>query len=199
MMNGMAVTLEGAAEELRKYRHGLKTMSGGFTLSGGEPLMQDRFAVKLLTAAQAMGIHTAIETNGFLGARLSDEELEKIDLVLLGIKTWGSDKHRHLTGKDIEPTLEFARRLAARERPIWVRFVLVPGLTDDAEDLRQMARFIASLGVVERVEVLPFHQLGRFKWRALGLDYTLENTKSPAPDLIEMACGIFRAEGLKAF
>ena len=199
MMNGMAVTVEGAAEELRKYRHGLKTMSGGFTLSGGEPLMQDRFAVKLLTAAQAMGIHTAVETNGFLGSRLSDEELEKIDLVLLGIKTWGSEKHRGLTGKDIEPTLEFARRLAARSRPIWVRFVLVPGLTDDPEDLKQMAQFIASLGVVERVEVLPFHQLGRFKWRALGLEYTLENTKSPPPELIEMACGIFRAEGLKAF
>jgi len=199
MMNGMAVTLEGAAEELRKYRHGLKTMSGGFTLSGGEPLMQDRFAVKLLTAAQAMGIHTAVETNGFLGTRLSDEELEKIDLVLLGIKTWGLEKHRRLTGKDIEPTLKFARRLATRGRPIWVRFVLVPGLTDDPDDLREMAQFIASLGVVERVEVLPFHQLGRFKWRALGLDYTLENTKSPPPDLIEMACGIFRAEGLKAF
>jgi pyruvate formate lyase activating enzyme len=199
MMNGMAVTLEGAAEELRKYRHGLKTMSGGFTLSGGEPLMQDRFAVKLLTAAQAMGIHTAVETNGFLGSRLSDEELEKIDLVLLGIKTWGEEKHRRLTGKDIEPTLEFARRLANRRRPIWVRFVLVPGLTDDAADLRQMAQFIASLGVVERVEVLPFHQLGRFKWRALGLDYTLENTTAPPPDLIEMACGVFRAEGLKAF
>jgi pyruvate formate lyase activating enzyme len=199
MMNGMAVTLEGAAEELRKYRHGLKIMSGGFTLSGGEPLMQDRFAVKLLTAAQAMGIHTALETNGFLGSRLSDEELEKIDLVLLGIKTWGSEKHRHLTGKDIEPTLEFARRLANHRRPIWVRFVLVPGLTDDAEDLKQMAQFIASLGVVERVEVLPFHQLGRFKWRAMGLDYTLENTTAPTPDLIEMACGVFRAEGLKAF
>jgi pyruvate formate lyase activating enzyme len=199
MMNGMAVTLEVAAEELRKYRHGLKIMSGGFTLSGGEPLMQDRFAVKLLTAAQAMGIHTAVETNGFLGSRLSDEELEKIDLVLLGIKTWDPEKHRRLTGKDIEPTLEFARRLATRNRPIWVRFVLVPGLTDDAQDLRQMAQFIASLRVVERVEVLPFHQLGRFKWRALGLDYTLENTKPPSPDLIEMACGIFRAEGLKAF
>jgi len=198
MMNGMAVSLEGAAEELRKYRHGLKTMSGGFTLSGGEPLMQDRFVVKLSTAAQAMGIHTAIETNGFLGSRLSDEELEKIDLVLLGIKSWGSEKHRQLTGKDIEPTLEFARRLATRKRPIWVRFVLVPGLTDDAEDLRQMAQFMASLGNVERVEVLPFHQLGRFKWRALGLEYTLENTKAPSADLIEMACGVFRAEGLKA-
>jgi pyruvate formate lyase activating enzyme len=198
MMNGMPVSLDSAAEELRKYRHGLRVMSGGFTVSGGEPLMQDRFVMKLFTAAQAMGIHTAIETNGFLGERLSDEELEKIDLVLLGIKTWGQEKHRHLTGKDIDPTLEFARRLAARKRPIWVRFVLVPGLTDDAQDLAQMAQFIASLGNVERVEVLPFHQLGRFKWKSLGLDYTLDDVRPPTQDLIESTLTSFRAEGLNA-
>ena len=104
-------------------------MSGGFTLSGGEPLMQDRFAVKLFTAAQLMGIHTAVETNGSLGSRLTDAELETIDLVLLGIKTWDPERHRRLTGMEIGPTLEFARRLATRRRPIWVRFVLVPGLT----------------------------------------------------------------------
>ena len=173
-------------------------MQGGFTLSGGEPLLQVRFAVKLFTAAQAMGVHTAIETNGFLGERLSDEELEKIDLVLLGIKTWGAEKHRHLTGKDIGPTLDFARRLAARRRPIWVRFVLVPGLTDDPEDLTQMAKFIADLGTVERVEVLPFHQLGRFKWKKLGLDYTLDDVEPPTLELIKSTCEIFRAEGLKA-
>jgi len=198
MMNGMPVSLDSAAEELRKYRHGLRVMSGGFTVSGGEPLMQDRFVMKLFTAAQAMGIHTAIETNGFLGERLSDEELEKIDLVLLGIKTWGQEKHRHLTGKDIDPTLEFARRLAARKRPIWVRFVLVPGLTDDPQDLAQMAQFIASLGNVERVEVLPFHQLGRFKWKSLGLDYTLDDVRPPTQDLIESTLTSFRAEGLNA-
>src|SRR5215207_3706662 len=88
MTNGMAVPLERAVEELRKYRRGLQVMSGGFTLSGGEPLMQDRFAVRLLTAAKAMGVHTAIETNGYLNERLSDEELDKIDLVLLGMKSW---------------------------------------------------------------------------------------------------------------
>ena len=137
LMNGLPVTIQRAAEELRKYRQGLQIMSGGFTLSGGEPLMQDRFAVKLFTAAKAMGIHTAVETNGFLGERLSDQELEKIDLVLLGIKTWGEEKHRHLTGKDIGPTLDFARRLAFLHRPIWIRFVLVPGLTDAVEDLAQ--------------------------------------------------------------
>ena len=96
MTNGFPVTLERAVEQLRKYRHGLKVMSGGFTLSGGEPLMQDRFAVKLFAAAKSMGIHTALDTNGYLGHRLSDDELEVIDLVLLDIKIWTPERHRRL-------------------------------------------------------------------------------------------------------
>jgi pyruvate formate lyase activating enzyme len=198
MTNGIPVTVGRATEELRKYRFGLKVMAGGFTLSGGEPLLQDRFAVKLLTAVQGLGIHTAIETNGSLGGRLTDEELEKIDLVLLGIKTWGAERHRHLTGSDISPTLDFARRLAARRRPVWIRFVLVPGLTENDREIGEIARFAASLGVVERVEVLPFHQLGRFKWKELNLDYTLEHVEPPTAEAVEHACSLFRAEGLRA-
>jgi len=197
MINGMAVPLERAVDELRKYRRGLKVMSGGFTLSGGEPLLQDRFAVKLCTAAKAMGVHTAVETNGYLGERLSDAELEQIDLVLLGLKSWG-ERHKDLTGKDMGPTLDFARRLAARKRPIWVRFVLVPGLTDDKDLIASIADFAASLGVVERVEVLPFHQMGRFKWEKLGLDYTLNDVKPPSPALVERAIEQFRSRGLNA-
>jgi len=199
MSNGIPVTVASATEELRKYRYGLNVMSGGFTLSGGEPLMQDRFAVKLFTAAQAMGIHTAVETNGSLGSRLTDEELETIDLVLLGIKTWDAERHRQLTGMEIGPILDFARRLAARRKPVWVRFVLVPGLTDDAKDIAQIAKFTASLGNVERVEVLPFHQMGRFKWKELKLNYTLNEVKPPTIDAVEVACVQFRAEGLKAY
>jgi pyruvate formate lyase activating enzyme len=174
-------------------------MSGGFTLSGGEPLMQDRFAVKLFTAARGMGIHTALDTNGSLGDRLSDEELEKIDLVLLDIKTWDGERHRHLTGMDVGPVLDFARRLAARRRPIWLRFVLVPGLTDDAKGIAQIARFTAGLGNVERVDVLPFHQMGRFKWKELKLGYTLDEVQPPTVEAVERACELFRAEGLKAY
>jgi pyruvate formate lyase activating enzyme len=198
MINGIPVTLERALEGLNKYRHGLKVMSGGFTISGGEPLMQDRFVVKLCRAAKAMGVHTAIETNAFLGSRLSDDELSAIDLVLLGLKTWGAEKHQTLTGKDIAPTLEFAKRLAAHKRPIWVRFVLVPGLTDDEDDIKGIAKFAASLGNVERVEVLPFHQLGRYKWQRLGIDYKLGDTQPPSPELAEQVCKLFRAEGLNA-
>lgn len=199
MSNGIPVTLSRATEELRKYRHGLKIMSGGFTLSGGEPLMQDRFAVKLFAAAKAMGIHTTLETNGSLGKRLSDQELGLIDLIMLGIKSWDPERHRDLTGMDVISTLDFARRLASRNRPIWVRFVLVPGLTDDERDIGEIAKFAASLGNVERVEVLPFHQMGRFKWKELELSYALENVTPPAPEAVERACEVFRAEGLNAY
>ncbi|HEU4435447.1 MAG TPA: pyruvate formate-lyase-activating protein, partial [Pyrinomonadaceae bacterium] len=188
MMNGMAVPLDRAIAELNKYRHGLKIMQGGFTLSGGEPLMQDRFAVKLLTAAREMGIHTALDTNGFLGERLSDAELEQIDLVLLDIKAWDPERHKHLTTKDVGPTLDFARRLGARQRPIWLRYVLVPDLTDDEEDINHIAAFAASLGNVERVDVLPFHQMGRYKWEKLGIEYTLKNTQPPTTALVRRVC-----------
>jgi pyruvate formate lyase activating enzyme len=198
MSNGIPVTVAKAAEELRKYRHGLKVMAGGFTLSGGDPLMQHRFTVKLFTAARGMGIHTALDTNGYYGDRLSDEELELASLVLLDIKAWDPERHKQLTGMDNGPTLDFARRLAARRRPVWLRYVLVPGLTDEKEDIAKIARFTASLGNVERVDVLPFHQMGRFKWKQLGLKYALEDVEPPSVAVVEQALGIFRAEGLKA-
>jgi pyruvate formate lyase activating enzyme len=196
--NGMPVTIERAAEELRKYAHGLKVMSGGLTLSGGEPLMQHRFVVKLCAAAQEMGIHTAVETNGYFGDKLSDADLDNINLVLLGIKTWGPERHQYLTGVDCGPTLAFARRLAERKLPIWVRFVLVPGLTDDPENITEIARFAAGLGNVTRVEVLPFHQMGRYKWKNLGLDYKLDDVEAPSAEVVNRAVAEFRAVGLHA-
>ncbi len=197
--NGIPVSVTRAAEQLRKYRTGLQIMSGGFTISGGEPLMQDRFVVKLFAAAKSMGIHTALDTNGGLGARLSDAELETIDLVLLDLKTWDAQRHKELTGVEVGPTLDFARRLGERRRPISVRFVLVPGVTDDAEDVAQIAKFAASLGTVERVDVLPFHQMGRYKWEKLKLNYELGETELPSPELVERVCSQFRAEGLTTY
>ena len=196
--NGIPVTLLRATEELGKYRRGLKTMGGGFTLSGGEALMQDRFAVKLFAAARGLGIHTALDTNGYYGDRLSDAELDAIDLVLLDIKCWDPERHRNLTGMNIGPTLEFAHRLAARRKPIWLRFVLVPGLTDDPDEVAEISGFAAGLGNVERVDVLPFHQMGRFKWKQLGLDYQLDGVEPPSAELVERTCAAFRAAGLKA-
>jgi len=198
MRNGIPVSVRQALEEIGKYRHGLKTMSGGVTISGGEPLMQRHFVFKVLAGAKAMGIHTAIETNGFLGEEVTDEDLDQLDLVLLGIKMWDPARHKALTGRDNQPTLSFARRLAARRLPIWVRFVLVPGLTDDADDMKQIGAFAASLGNVERLEVLPFHQMGRFKWHNLGIRYALEDIEAPSTQAHEGACRIFRDAGLNA-
>jgi pyruvate formate lyase activating enzyme len=199
MSNGIPVTVAKATEELRKYRQGLKVMGGGLTISGGEPLMQHRFVLKLFTAARRMGIHTALDTNGYYGDTLTDAELETIDLVLLDLKAFDPERHRRLVGMDVAPTLEFARRLAARRRPVWVRFVLVPGHSDDLEDIANIARFAAGLGNVERVDVLPFHQMGRYKWEKLGTKYALAEVEPPSVNLVEETVAIFRAEGLKAY
>jgi len=198
MTNGIPVSLARATEELRRYRYGLRAMSGGFTLSGGEPLMQDRFAVKLLAAAKSIGIHTALDTNGALGERLSNSDLDHIDLVLLDLKSWNPELHRRITGMQVEPVLDFARRLAACRKPLWVRFVLVPGLTDDVENIAQIARFAAELGNVQRVDVLPFHQMGRFKWTELKLNYTLDDVQPPTREAVARVCAQFRAVGLTA-
>jgi pyruvate formate lyase activating enzyme len=199
MSNGIPVSIAQATEQLRKYRHGLRTMSGGFTLSGGEALMQHRFAVKLLGAAKAMGIHTALDTNGYYGDRLTDADLDAIDLVLLDLKGFDPERHTRLTGMGNGPTLEFARRLAARRKPVWVRYVLVPGWTDDLADIERVAAFAAGLGCVERVDVLPFHQMGQFKWAQLGLTYELAAVEPPARDLVERTCAVFRTHGLTAY
>jgi len=199
LSNGIPVSLEHAIDEVRKYANGLKAMHGGFTLSGGEPLMQDRFAARLFEAVHGMGVHTAIETNGMFGERLSDDELRNIDLVILDMKAFTRSQHELVTGgMHNEDVLAFCNRLAELKRPMWLRYVLVPGLTDIAEEMEAVAEFGSSLGVVERAEILPFHQMGRYKWERLSLDYTLAQTDPPSNEGIAKAIEIFRAAGLDA-
>jgi len=199
MTNGIPVPIARAVDQLKKYRHGLKVMRGGFTISGGEPLMQHRFALKLFSAAHEMGIHTALDTNGALGERLTDTDLETIDLVLLDIKCWDEQRHRDLVNADIGPVLAFARRLAARKRPMWLRYVLVPGLTDDLADVEHLAAFAGELGNVERVDVLPFHKMGEHKWKQLAMGYRLHDVEPPSQELVGQVCARFRAAGLSAY
>jgi pyruvate formate lyase activating enzyme len=199
LANGIPVTIGRALGELRKYTDGLRAMKGGFTLSGGEPLMQARFAAKLFAIAKSLRIHTAIETNGYYGGRLSDAELADIDLVILDMKALSPDRHKRVTGgRDVEPVIEFCLRLAALRRPMWLRYVLVPGLTDDAEEMERVASFGADLGIVERAEILPFHQMGKYKWEKLGLDYRQANTPTPTVQELANAIWIFRNAGLSA-
>ena len=198
LRNGIPVTLDRAFEEVRKYANGLRAMHGGFTLSGGEPLMQDRFAARLFAGVRAMGVHTAIETNGFYGERLTDAELGDIDLIILDMKAFTPEQHRRVTGLTNSEVLDFCHRLAALKRPMWLRYVLVPGLTDIPEEMDAVARFGASLGVVERAEILPFHQMGRYKWERLDIEYDLARTEPPTSEGVASAVAIFRAAGLDA-
>jgi pyruvate formate lyase activating enzyme len=198
MTNGMPVKLSRTLEEIRKYPHALKSMKGGLTISGGEPLLQRKFVINVLTGARQMGVHTALDTNGSLGKNVTDEDLGAVDLVLLGLKAFTPDVHRRLTSMDNEATIEFARRLAALRKPMWIRFVVVPGFTDDPAELEKVAEFAASLGNVERIDVLPFHQMGRFKWEKLGMDYKLKDAKPPSRETINQALEIFKKAGLKA-
>lgn len=198
LKNGMPVPLARAIQVVKQYRHGLQTMKGGLTISGGEPLMQYPFLSKLFPAIHKAGIHTTLETNGFLGERLTDDDLSSIDLVMLGLKAIEPDLHRRLTGRENKTVHEFARRLAARKHPVWIRFVVVPGWTDNMDEVGRMADFVAELGNVERVDVLPFHQMGRFKWERLGMEYKMQDATPPSKAKIDEVLNRFRTAGLKA-
>lgn len=196
MKNGMPVSLSRAVEVVSQYRHSLRTMNGGLTLSGGEPLLQHHFVLKVFAAAQKLGVHTALDTNGSLHERLSDQDLKSIDLVMLGMKAFSPELHRRITGNSNEAVLQFAQRLGALQRPMWIRFVLVPGLSDDPAEVGRIADFAASLGNVRRIDLLPFHQLGRFKWEKLGMDYAVKDTCPPEKEQIQQVAARFRSVGL---
>lgn len=184
-------------EEIERYRNFLKAAGGGVTLSGGDPLFQPAFSKAVLKGCKALGLHTCLDTAGHLGTNADDELLEHTDLVLLDIKAWNPDRYRDLTGGELRPTLEFAERLSILRKPVWLRYVLVPGLTDNMEDIARLARYARGLGNVERVDVLPFHQMGRFKWDALKLDYVLRDVPEPSAELTEETRQCFREAGFR--
>jgi pyruvate formate lyase activating enzyme len=174
----------------------LRTGGGGVTVSGGEPLAQAAFALDILKGAKALGLHTALDTSGYLGERVTDEMLENLDLVLLDIKSFDEATYREVTGVDIAPTLRLAERLSAACKQTWIRFVLVPGLTDDPANITGLARFVAGLSNVTRVEIVPFHQMGQRKWAELGIPYPLADTEPPTDEQLQRAEELFAAEGV---
>jgi pyruvate formate lyase activating enzyme len=198
LKDGTYVSAEQVIERLGTFAPALRSLDGGLTISGGEPMVQIAFTRRILAGAKRMGLHTAIQTAGFLGDRADDRFLSCLDLVLLDIKSSDPDTYRRVTGRDLAPTLRFAERLSAMGKPVWVRFTLVPGLTDDPANVDGLARFVAPMKNVEWVEVQPFHQLGAFKWKAMGLDYKEVDTPSAPPDLVNRVLEQFRAAGCRA-
>lgn len=182
------------------YTRFIAVAGGGLTVSGGEPLLQPAFTEALLRRAKAAGLHTALDTSGALGDRATDSLLDATDLVLLDIKSGDPATYRHVTGGgELAPTLRFARRLSDRGTRMWIRYVLVPGLTDDPANVAAVARFVATLSTVDRVEVLPFHRLGAAKYAALGLDFPLAGTPAPSPELVDRVRAQFRSHGLTVY
>jgi pyruvate formate lyase activating enzyme len=194
---GREVTVEQVLAEIRKYRSYMSRSNGGVTLTGGEPLFQPEFAAELLEACQREGIHTAVDTAGSVPAASVARLLEATDLVLHDLKSIDPEQHRALTGVPLEPVLEFARELAALRKPTWIQHVLVPGITARDDLLEKLAAFVASLGNVEQVVVLPFHKLGEAKWEALGIPYTLAATPPASAEEVARAEAIFVRHGLR--
>ncbi|HEY5553576.1 MAG TPA: pyruvate formate-lyase-activating protein [Cellulomonas sp.] len=199
MRRGEPVAATELLDRISRYRNIFEVTGGGVTISGGEPLMQPAFVARILRGAKEMGLHTAVDTSGYLGAHCTDEMLDDIDLVLLDVKSGIPETYKRVTGRELQPTLDFGRRLAARGTEIWIRFVLVPGLTDAPENVEAVADYVATLSTVTRVEVLPFHQMGRDKWDSLGMRYELEDTAPPTPELVTRVREQFRARGLTVF
>lgn len=196
MRSGERKSIDEVLARLARYETVLKATGGGLTVSGGEPLLQAAFVERIFRAAKEMGLHTALDTSGFLGARATNQLLADTDLVLLDVKSGLPEVYREVTGRALEPTLDFGRRLSAHGIPIWQRFVLVPGLTDGEENVDAVARYAATLSSLERLEILPFHQMGREKWHALRENYRLEDTQPPDTELIQRVKEQFASRGL---
>ena len=198
LKDGTYVSAQHVLDRLASFAPALRSLGGGITISGGEPMVQLAFTRRILAGAKELGLHTAIETSGFLGDRADERFLSCVDLVLLDIKSSDPDTYRAVTGRDLAPTLRFAERLAAMNKPVWVRFTLVPGSTDDPDNVAGIGRFVAPMKNVEWVEVQPFHQMGSFKWKAMGLDYKHAETATPTPELINRVLQQLTAAGCRA-
>ncbi|HKK19198.1 MAG TPA: pyruvate formate-lyase-activating protein [Opitutales bacterium] len=194
--SGATKTAEEAFADVMRYKSFIK--KGGLTISGGEPLMQAAFVHAMFAMAKAEGLHTTLDTSGFVGHKASDELLDLTDLVLLDIKSFSPMTHKLVTGVCVDQTLKFAKRLDERGNKVWIRFVLVPGLTDHSRNIHGLAEFVSQLGNVDKVEILPFHKMGEDKYARSGMPYKLGNTPVPTTEQINSARGIFAAHGVTA-
>lgn len=197
MRMGEHLDVETVLGDIGKYARFISVSGGGLTISGGEPLLQPRFVTEVFRGVkQRFNMHTALDTAGSLGERASDELLDLTDLVLLDIKSGKPETYRKLTSWELQPTLDFARRLSDHGTRIWLRYVLVPGVTDEPDNLAAVADFVATLDSVDRVEISPYHDFGEQKYEALDWDYPLAGVESPSKAAVRSVGDIFRDRGL---
>ncbi len=197
LKEGEMVTVDELMKKILAVKHFL---TGGVTVSGGQPTLQPEFVTELFRACRTEGIHTCLDTNGYvknITPAIADL-IDATDLVLLDIKHMDSDMHEKLTWVKNERVLNFARYLCKINKNTWVRYVVVEGYTTKEEYAEQLAEFVRPMGNVEKVELLPYHSLGKHKWDVLKDEYELEDVKPPSEELMKRLKGIFTERGINA-
>ena len=189
-------SVEFTINEIKKYKPFFRN-GGGLTITGGEPFVQLNYIEALLKRAKEEEIHTVVDTSGYIFNDRVKEVLEYVDLVLLDIKSIDPDIYKELTGVELENTLKFAEYLNDIRKPVWIRHVVVPGITDKKENLEKLADYVSKLKNVEKIELLPFHQMGTHKWEEMNLEYPLKDVEEPTADEMKAARQIFKDKGLK--
>ncbi|GGP54824.1 pyruvate formate lyase 1-activating protein [Shewanella saliphila] len=197
---GKLMSVDDIMSQVISYQPFLEGSGGGITASGGEAILQAQFVSELFKACKSQGIHTCLDTNGFVRKYepVIDELLDNTDLVLLDIKQMDDAKHIDLTKVSNQRTLQFAQYLAKKEVRTWIRYVVVAGFTEDVESAIALADFIKPMQNVEKVELLPYHALGEHKWQAFGEDYALANVQAPSSETMQQLQQVFLERGIKA-
>lgn len=185
---GKYISVDELLTKILRYKEYFDASGGGVTVTGGEPLLQAKFIIALFKKLKEYSINTAIDTSGIIGITDDIKELlNYTDLVLLDIKHIDSEKCKNLVGFGNENELKFAKYLSDNNIPVWIRQVIVPGITDNEEDLKKLKLFLASLKNVKKVELLPYHNMGRYKWEDLGFEYELSDIRVANDDDIAKA------------
>lgn len=193
---GQPIGSADVVRDILRYRHFIE--KGGVTLSGGEPLMQPEFAASILEGCRENGLHTALDTSGGVPLLACRQAVDAADMLLLDMKAADEALFRRITGRSMDNTLEILEHCEDTGKRVWIRHVLVPGLTLEEAQLHALGRLLRRYGCIERVELLPFHKMGEYKWEALGAPYTLGETQPPPAEAVDRARELLRGYGLDA-
>lgn len=194
---GKEISVEDLVKDIKKYVDFMKFSGGGVTATGGEPVLQAEFVYELFTRVKEMGLNTVMDTSGFVEASKISNLLEVTDLVLLSIKHVNEAMHEKITGVGNQKVFKFIDYLQRMEKRLWIRHVIIPGYTNDQESLRNLAEMLKGYHNIELIDILPYHNMGAYKWESMGLEYPLKDVPLPEKEDIEMAKNIFKEYGFK--
>lgn len=192
---GTEYTPEQLSDEILKYKSYMDFSGGGVTFTGGEPLLQAEFLLEVSKHLKKMGISVALDTSGYVWNEFVEELLKYTDMVLLDIKNYDPAVYEDITGVTLSPTLQLLDYLKEHNINTWIRYVLVPGLSDNLESIKKLSELLSNYMNVSRIELLAFHKMGEYKWKELGLEYTLSDTNEPTKDLLQEVKSIFESSG----